>query len=76
MAFLEKTTVQLTNNVKFTVVHDLKDYGLSFVSEVNNWALKTENYTVESFCNYLRDKIPGVVCLSKENFDLIVNDKY
>lgn len=45
------------NPVSFSVVHNMPEIkGLSFEDALINWLNRTTEFTVESFCSYVRSK--------------------
>lgn len=45
-------------NVKFTVDHNLDEFGLDLEAAFDNWCARTETFTVEDFCAYVISKDP------------------
>lgn len=45
-------------NIKFSVTHNLKDFGLSIEKGFESWILRTNEFTKKSFIDYLKDKTP------------------
>ena len=45
-------------NCKFTVLHNLPDFGLDIEAAFENWAARTDNFTIEVFCVYVVSKDP------------------
>jgi hypothetical protein len=44
--------------VKFTIFHDLKDFGLDIVAGFENWLVRTDKFTGADFVSYLKGKTP------------------
>lgn len=50
--------------VKFTVVNNLDEFGLSVEDAVVNWTERTKEFTPESFCKYVISKDPdNIMCI-------------
>ncbi len=48
---------------KVNVLHDLADgFGISIQDAFSTWFVRTKVYTSESFCQYVKDKLPDATC--------------
>lgn len=45
-------------NCKFTVLHNLPDFGLNIEDAFANWSARTDHFTIEDFCEYVVSKDP------------------
>lgn len=43
---------------KFTVVNNLDEHGLNIEAALINWAERTKDYSINSFCKYVVSKDP------------------
>ena len=50
-----RTEFLLSNGTRFTVIHNIGD---EIFQAFDNWLNRTNEYTCESFCNYIRSKSP------------------
>jgi hypothetical protein len=70
MSKLKKSTVEFnvgTKRVSFNVWHNMPNtLGLSLVDAVNNWAVRTKEYTPESLCKYIASKNTGHICTTEK----------
>lgn len=41
---------------KFNVLHNLHEYGLPIDAALINWSARTDDFTIESFCDYVVSK--------------------
>jgi hypothetical protein len=68
-----KTIIQFKvdgQQYKFAVVHDLpKIPGLSIEDALVNWLARTDEYTAESFCEYINDKPIEYSAMTEEEFE-------
>ncbi len=62
--------------VKFSVIHNMPNvFGLSIQNALDNWIPRTEEFTMESFINYIEKKDTGFIIMPKEKFDEILKQK-
>ncbi len=52
--------------VEFTVIHNIHSYGQSIESALDNWLARTDEYTVDSFCEYVESKDIKFMCLHEK----------
>lgn len=56
--------------VQFSVIHNLPDvFGLSFDNALDNWIVRTKEYTAESLCQYIMSKQTDHVAMTEEQFE-------
>ncbi len=75
---LNQTELALSNGVKFTIVHDFKNMDgpvNSFDAAFQNWLSRTDEYTAESFIEYVKDKEPNRIMITLEDYLEITKDK-
>lgn len=71
---LSKTRIELSNGIKFTIVHDFKKMKgpvNSFDAALGNWIARTEVYTGDSFVEYVKGKEPNRIFVTLEDYDRI-----
>lgn len=68
-----KTIIQFKvygQQYKFAVVHNLpKIPGLRIEDALDNWLARTDDYTAESFCEYINDKPIEYSAMTEEEFE-------
>lgn len=47
------STIQLSDGSSFNIVHNLEEM---IEAAAVNWSVRTDDYTAESFCNYINSK--------------------
>lgn len=53
---------------RFKVINDMPEtHGLSHNDAVTNWVHRTDNYSAQSFCDYVESKGTGNVCCIASN---------
>lgn len=74
---LTVASVELSNGVKFQLVHDLKESGgnKSFEGSYKQWIKKTRDFTANSFIRFVKNRQPDSIFLLKEDFDRITEGK-
>lgn len=75
---LNKTKMELSNGVSFTIVHDFKEMNgrfNSFDAAFQSWLNRTEVYTADSFVEYVKGKEPERVFLTLEDYEKITEGK-
>jgi hypothetical protein len=56
--------------ISFVVIHDLPNVrGLSFDDALNNWLVRTLDYTPESLCKYILSKNTRHIAMTEEHFE-------
>ena len=67
---LKKDTVFVEidgKKITFPIWHNLPDtFGLSLECAVENWAVRTDQYTVDSLCDYINSKDTGFIAKKEE----------
>lgn len=54
----------------FNVAHNLPEMGLSIDAAFINWSVRTDDFSIQSFCEYVKSKDPmNIVCVPKIEFD-------
>lgn len=54
----------------FNVCHNLCEHGLSIDAALFNWAARTDDFSIQSFCKYVTSKDPiNIFCVPKVEFD-------
>jgi len=56
---LNQTAIELSNGVKFTIVHDfpkMEGSVNSFDAAFQSWLARTDEYTAEDFVDYVKDR--------------------
>lgn len=54
----------------FNVVHNLGDFGMGISAAFDNWSLRTDVWTLQSFCEYVVSKDPiNFFCVPKVEWD-------
>lgn len=72
MATLNKTDVELSDGTKFTIVNDFENMeGAlgSFDAAFQNWLVRTDDFTAESFILYVKSKEPNRIFLILEDYE-------
>lgn len=55
--------------IKFKIITNLPDVpGLRVQDAAENWSVRTEDFTAESFCNYINSKHTGFVAVTEEAY--------
>jgi hypothetical protein len=48
----------------FNVIHNLPEvFGLSLNDAIQNWSVRTDNFSVQSLCSYINSKKSGHICI-------------
>jgi len=48
---------------QYTMLHNLAEFGLDISAAFDNWCARTEDFTIENFCEYVVSKDPvNLVC--------------
>jgi hypothetical protein len=56
--------------IKFSIIHDMPETkGLSFSDALTNWVYRTNEYTAESFVEYVNSKHTGFVCMTEDEYN-------
>lgn len=67
--FLTESLVELSNGERFSIFHNLEQFGLNIDDALINWLARTNVYTNKSFCEYLEDKDPeNIIALTAKEF--------
>jgi len=69
---LNETEVELSNGVKFTVVHDFENMEgpvNSFDAAFQSWLARTTEYTAESFVRYVKTREPKRIFVTKADLE-------
>lgn len=77
MPLLNVSEMKLSNGITITIVHDFKQLDgpvNSFQAAFDNWLMRTEDYTAESFVNYVRGKDKEMLIFTKEQYDELLKD--
>lgn len=54
---LQKADIKLSNGKKFSIIHNLQNsFGLNIECALECWLARTEKYTAQSFCDYIKSK--------------------
>lgn len=57
----------------FNVVHNLEDFGLGIMAAFENWSVRTNDWTIQSFCKYVVSKDPqNFVCMPKAHYEKMI----
>ena len=60
--------------VKFTIIHNMPNiFGLSFECALDNWLVRTKNFTSKSLCNYIDSKNTGFIAITEKEYNLKTN---
>ena len=63
---LQADTIDLGNDTSFKIYHNLRSFGLSIDAALANWLFRTDTYTAESFCEYVKSKDPiNIIALTE-----------
>lgn len=52
----------------FNVVHNLEDFGMGIVVAFDSWSMRTDTWTIQSFCEYVEGKDPNFICMPKAKY--------
>lgn len=67
---MEKADIEFKargKKIKFSVNHNLSEFGLNIEDAVHNWVYRTNEYTAKSFCQYVVSKDPiNLICIPKK----------
>lgn len=64
------TEVMLSNGTTFEIIHNLPNLGLDVDVALESWINRTDLFTSQDFCDYLKSKNPqNVIALPKTVFD-------
>lgn len=70
---LQKADIEFKVNgkpVSFSVVHNLPSvFGLNISGAVDNWLVRTKEYTADSLCKYVMSKDPSFVCMTMRQYN-------
>lgn len=75
MPKLNMTDVKLSNGDSFTIVHNIPMKGNidSFQAALDNWLNRTDDFSPESFCEYINGKTRNgkstYIAVTKEQYD-------
>ena len=76
---LNKSKVELSNGTIFTIVHNFKKMKgsvNSFDAAFQNWLIRTDNYTANSFVDYVLSKSEeGRIFVTLEDYEAITKGK-
>lgn len=76
MPQLQKSEIQLSNGKKFCIIHNLPDFRLDIDAALQNWLARTDEFTDESFCKYIRSKDPvNIIALTEKKYNELVKSK-
>lgn len=53
---------------EFFAYHNLSDFGINIGDAVHNWIARADNFTDNSFCDYVKRKDSNIVCLTQSEF--------
>ncbi len=62
---IQWVTLQFTANGKdysFDVVHNLERFGIGIQAALKSWLARTKGYDIDSFCQYVNEKDPNIMC--------------
>jgi len=68
---LQEATLQFKlggKKVKFEIVHNLEEMKLSLTNAFEAWMVRTKDFSVENFCNYVCSKADSIVCMPKSHY--------
>jgi hypothetical protein len=67
---------KFTQKVEFKIYTNLpKIKGMRIEDAIDNWAVRTKEYTAESLCVYVMSKeLPDVFCLTEEHYNKIIKE--
>ena len=69
MLQMQRSEIELSNGSKFVIVHNLPDFGLDINSALQNWLVKTDEFTDDNFCQYIMSKDPvNLLALTERKF--------
>lgn len=55
--------------MEFDIVHNLDEYRLDILAALINWSVRTKEFTVESFCEYVVSKDVCLYCVPRTQWD-------
>lgn len=72
-----KSTIQFTTPSgiikKFELYHNIpEEFGLNIECAVENWLIRTRDYSAKSLIDYIQSKQPNVTVLTEEEFKELV----
>ncbi len=74
---LNKTDIELPNGTKFIIVNDFENMEgavNSFDAALQNWLMRTNEYTPESFVKYVKSKEPNRIFITLEDYEIFVKE--
>ena len=68
---IQKNYKKFTKNtpVKFSIIHNLPDFGLDFNAAFENWNVRTKKFTDESLCEYIKSKDPQIIAMTMGEYN-------
>jgi uncharacterized protein CbrC (UPF0167 family) len=60
--------------VEFSIVQNLEEFGLSVEAAIDCWAARTDTFTAQDLCEYIKSKDPGIKCWTQEEFEEICKE--
>jgi hypothetical protein len=71
MSKWNETFYELSNGTKFSIVHNLPMKGNinSIQAAFDNWLVRTDDHTAESFVEYINSKDAGYTAMTKEKYE-------
>lgn len=65
--------IELTNGLKFSIVHDLEEGAWGSLFE--RWQRKAKKHTAYSLIVWIKERKPHCICVTKADFDSITAGK-
>lgn len=53
---------------RFAVLTNVEQFGFSLESIFAEWYKRSADYSLQNFCNFIRNKRSGVICFSEEEY--------
>lgn len=63
---MHRSEFLLSNGESLIIAHNLEKLGMDIQICFESWILRTDRYTDESFCSYLKSKDPRIVALTED----------
>lgn len=54
---------------KFDIMHNLDEIGLSIGDAFICWNVRTDDFSIESFCEYVKSKDSEIICVPRKEYN-------
>ena len=58
---------------KFSLVHNLDEFGLSIDNALISWSARTKDFSEQSFINYVLSRDDRIICMNENDFFYLKN---